>query len=49
MNNLQYAKTVLEELNHTLMSIHPEKADSFVELIDEANEIFCAGAGRSGE
>lgn len=48
MNNLQYAKTVLEELNHTLMSINPEKADSFVELIDEANEIFCAGAGRSG-
>ena len=48
MNNLQYAKTVLEELNHTLMSIDPEKADSFVELIDEANEIFCAGAGRSG-
>jgi len=48
MNTIEYAKTVLNELEHTLLSIDTKNAEQFVELVDQANEIFCAGAGRSG-
>lgn len=48
MNTIEYAKTVLNELQHTLLSIDVKKAEQFVELVDQADEIFCAGAGRSG-
>ncbi|MEF2782558.1 MAG: 6-phospho-3-hexuloisomerase [Clostridium sp.] len=48
MTNIEYAKTVLNELEHTLLSIKESDAQKFVELVDGANEIFCAGAGRSG-
>ena len=48
MNNKEYASIVLNELTHTLTSIDETKAEKFVELIDEAEEVFCAGAGRSG-
>lgn len=48
MNNKQYAETVLKELGQTLTSIDSEQADAFVELIMDAEEVFCAGAGRSG-
>lgn len=48
MNNKQYAKIVVEELNHTLSSVDSDCADQFVELIMNAEEVFCAGAGRSG-
>lgn len=48
MDNKQYAKIVIEELNHTLSSIHCDNANKFVELILNAEEVFCAGAGRSG-
>lgn len=41
-------KTVLNELNHTLTKIDVKKTDEFVKLINEAKEVFCAGAGRSG-
>ena len=43
-----YAETVLDELGHTLLSVSDETASDFVNLIDGAKEIFCAGAGRSG-
>ena len=46
MNNKEYASIVLDELTHTLTSIDETKAEKFVELIDEAEEVFCAGAGR---
>ena len=45
---IEYAKTVLNELEHTLLSIDNKNAEQFVELVDQADEIFCAGAGRSG-
>ena len=48
MNNKEYAAIVVQELTHTLTSIDEEQAEKFVELIDEADEVFCAGAGRSG-
>lgn len=48
MNNLNYADIVLEELTHTLKSINTENAEQFVKLIMNADEVFCAGAGRSG-
>lgn len=48
MNTIEYAKTVLNELQHTLLNIDTKKAEQFVELVDQADEIFCAGAGRSG-
>lgn len=48
MNTIEYAKTVLNELQHTLLSIDTKKTEQFVELVDQADEIFCAGAGRSG-
>lgn len=48
MNNKEYAGIVLKELEHTLTRIDDAKAARFVELIDRADEVFCAGAGRSG-
>ncbi|NLP22473.1 MAG: 6-phospho-3-hexuloisomerase [Erysipelotrichaceae bacterium] len=41
-------KTIINELDTTLNSINEKDADAFVKLVDEANEVFCAGAGRSG-
>ena len=40
MNNKEYASIVLNELTHTLTSIDETKAEKFVELIDEAEEVF---------
>lgn len=48
MNQKEYAETVIKELTHTLTSINEAAAAAFVNLIDEADEVFCAGAGRSG-
>ncbi|MDQ0361259.1 6-phospho-3-hexuloisomerase [Breznakia pachnodae] len=48
MNNQEYGKMVIEELSQTLASIPTADADKFVALINEADEVFCAGAGRSG-
>ncbi len=48
MNNKEYAVKVIEELTQTLSTIPEAQAERFVELIMEANEVFCAGAGRSG-
>lgn len=48
MNNQIYAKTVLNELEQTLTTIDIDSANKFVDLVCEADEVFCAGAGRSG-
>ena len=48
MNNREYATIVCRELENTLGSINERQAEAFVELIDNAEEVFCAGAGRSG-
>lgn len=48
MNNKQFAEVVINELSHTLRSIDSEKAEKFVDLVLAAEEVFCAGAGRSG-
>lgn len=48
MNNQEYAKIILSELNQTLPTIDIEKSNQFVDLLLNAKEIFCAGAGRSG-
>lgn len=48
MNNQEYAQKVIEELTYTLTRVDQEAADEFVKLVDEAEEVFCAGAGRSG-
>ena len=48
MNNRDYASVVLNELHHTLSRIDIQKANEFVELVDQAQEVFCAGAGKSG-
>ena len=48
MNNQEYAKIILNELNQTLPTIDIEKSNQFVDLLLNAKEIFCAGAGRSG-
>ena len=48
MKYTEYAETVIKELNNTLGTINPECAEAFVEMVDGADEIFCAGAGRSG-
>lgn len=48
MNAVEYAKIVLKELEHTLLSIRIDDVEKFVNLVDQADEIFCAGAGRSG-
>ena len=43
MNNKEYADIVLKELTHTLTAIDQEAAKQFVSLIDQGDEIFCAG------
>ena len=48
MNNRDYDSVVLKALQHTLSRIDIDKANQFVELVDQADEVFCAGAGRSG-
>ena len=48
MTNRDYASVVLNELHHPLSKIDIQKANEFVELVDQAQEVFCAGAGRSG-
>ncbi len=48
MNNQEYAKTILNELSQTIPYISQEKSQQFVDYLLKANEIFCAGAGRSG-
>ena len=44
----EYANKVLDELRHTLTAVDQESAKTFVNLVEEADEVFCAGAGRSG-
>lgn len=48
MNTKEYAEVVINELTHTLTSIDEASAAAFVSLVDEAQEVYCAGAGRSG-
>jgi len=48
MNNQQYAQTVVTELNHTLTQIDVKQSEDFVEKLLQSDEIFVAGAGRSG-
>jgi len=48
MNNREYANAVINELTQTLNSIDTVCADKFVDLILKSDEIFVAGAGRSG-
>lgn len=48
MNNQQYAEVVINELTQTLTSIDTEAAKTFVNSIATAEEVYCAGAGRSG-
>ena len=47
-NNIEYAEIVLSELNQTLTTVSPEVTDKFLDLLMNADEIFCAGAGRRG-
>jgi 6-phospho-3-hexuloisomerase len=48
MNYDEYAKTVIKELSATLTAVPNSAANAFVDLVDNAKEVFCAGAGRSG-
>lgn len=48
MNNKEYGNIIVNELTQTLNSIKEEEAKLFVNLVNEAKEVFCAGAGRSG-
>ena len=48
MNNREYSEIVCSELHTALGAIDVSATDAFVKLLLEADEIFCAGAGRSG-
>ena len=48
MNNREYAAIVVKELEAALTAIDPAATEKFADLLLEADEIFCAGAGRSG-
>lgn len=48
MNNREYAGVVLDELKQTLTGIDTKATEQFVELLIQAEEVYCAGAGRSG-
>lgn len=47
MNTRDYGKTILQELQYTLSSIDPEKADILIGKIMGAGKVYVAGAGRS--
>ncbi len=40
--------TVIEELTATLTKVNEDCIESAIELLCESDEVFCAGAGRSG-
>ncbi len=48
MNNREYAEIVCKELQAGLGAIDPAATEQFLDLLLGADEIFCAGAGRSG-
>ena len=48
MNNREYSRLVIKELEAALASIDPAATEQFAGLLLDADEIFCAGAGRSG-
>lgn len=48
MTYLEDAETVAAELHTTLTSISETQAENFAALVDQADEIFVNGAGRSG-
>ena len=48
MNNREYAEIVCKELQAALSAIDTEATEKFAALLIGADEIFCAGAGRSG-
>lgn len=48
MNNREYGEIVVKELQAALGAIDTEATEQFVKLLLDADEIFCAGAGRSG-
>lgn len=48
MNNREYAEIVCKELQAGLGAIDVAASEKFADLLLEADEIFCAGAGRSG-
>lgn len=47
-NNQEYGQIIIDELTQTLPKIDVEASEKFKELLLNAKEIFCAGAGRSG-
>lgn len=47
MNTRDYGNTILQELQYTLSSIDPQKADILIGKIMEAGKVYVAGAGRS--
>jgi len=48
MNNREYAQIVCRELETALSAVDVSATEKFADLLLEADEIFCAGAGRSG-
>ncbi len=48
MNIQEYTQVIVNELSQTMSKIDIEQANAFRDLILNADEIFCAGAGRSG-
>lgn len=48
MNNNEVTRIIVDELSQTLSRIDNDKAQQFLDCLMEADEIFCAGAGRSG-
>jgi 6-phospho-3-hexuloisomerase len=43
----EYAKEVIDELNQTLSKISTNDAEAFVSIVNESDEVFVCGAGRS--
>lgn len=48
MDNSEYAKIIVDELNQTLSRISAKDADAFVSIVNQSDEVFVCGAGRSG-
>jgi 6-phospho-3-hexuloisomerase len=48
MKYQEYAQTVVKELQAALSGIDGQDAEKVTALIEQADEVFCAGAGRSG-
>lgn len=48
MNRVEYTQAIVKELQHSVALIEGERVEQMAELLLRSNQVFVAGAGRSG-